>query len=83
MARFFRDPMFLNFHELLNKGEKRIPVERLSVNGLAKARVVFKDMSYRESNPGGARVHTLHIHVGSEERYFAIFITVRLHTLEK
>ena len=39
--------------------------------------------SYRESDPGGARVHTFHIHIGSEERHFAVFITVRLHTLEK
>lgn len=44
---------------------------------------MLKDVSYRESKPRSARVHTLHIHVGSEERYFAVFILVSFHTLKK
>jgi len=45
--------------------------------------VALKGINYRESNPGGARVHALHIHVGSEERHFTVFISVCLHPLEQ
>jgi len=45
--------------------------------------IALKDISYRESKPRSARVHTSHIHVGSEERYFAVFILVSFHTLKK
>jgi len=75
--------MFINFHELFNEGEERIPVECLPRNGSTKVRVALEGISYRKSKPGGTRVHALHIHVGSEERYFTVFIAVRLHTLEQ
>ena len=50
---------------------------------VSKGKVALKDISYRESEPRRARVHTFHVHVGSEECYFAVFILVRFHTLKK
>jgi hypothetical protein len=44
---------------------------------------VFEGVSYWKGKSGGARVHTLHIHFRPEERYFAVFISVGLHALEK
>jgi len=83
MARFLWYPMLIEFHELFDETEKRIPVESLSTNGLAKVQVYLEVVIYRESEPRGACVHAFHIHVGSEERYFTVFISVRLHTLEE
>ena len=75
--------MFIDFHELFNEGEECIPVECLPRSGSTEVQATLEEINYRESNSGGTRVHTLHIHVGSEERYFTVFISVRLHTLEK
>jgi len=77
--------MFINFHELLDESEEGISVECLPRDGSTstKVQVALNGTSYRESEPGGARVHTLHIHVRSEERYFTVFVSIRLHTLEK
>jgi len=83
MAWFLWNPTLIEFHKLFDEGEKRISVECLSTNGLAKVQVAPKGISYRESKPGGARIHTFHIHVGSEECYFVVLVSVRLHTLEK
>jgi len=75
--------MFVYFHELFNEGEERISVKSLPRNESTEVQVALEGINYRESKSGGARVHTLHIHVGSEERYFTVFISVGLHTLEK
>lgn len=45
--------------------------------------VTFGDISYRKGKPSGACVHTLRVHVGSEEHYFTVLISVRFQTLEK
>jgi hypothetical protein len=83
MARFLWDPMLVEFNELFDECEESIPVECLSMDWLTRVRRVLKDVSYRKSDPGGTRVHTFHVHVGSEERYFTALISVRLHTLKK
>ena len=83
MARFFWDPMLVEFHELFDECEEGIPVECLSMDWLARVRRALNGVSYRESEPGGTRVHTFHIHVGSKERYFPALISVRLHALKK
>ena len=83
MARLLWNPMFIDFHELFNEGEERVTVECLPTDESTEDQVVLEGINYRESKSGGARVHTLHIHVGSEERYFTVFISVRLHTLEE
>ena len=44
---------------------------------------MFEGVSYREGKSFGAYVHALHIHFGSEEGYFAVFVSVSLHTLEE
>jgi len=75
--------MLIDFHELFNESEERIPVECLPRKGSTKVQVALEGINYRESNSRGARVHTLHIHVRSEERYLTIFISVGFHPLEK
>lgn len=75
--------MLIDFHELLDKGEERIPVECLLMGRSAEARVAFEDIIYRESKPRSTGVHTFHVHVRSEERHFTVFVSVSLHTLEK
>lgn len=75
--------MLIEFHELFDESEKPIPIKFLSTNGLAEVQVALEGIIHRKSEPGGACVHSFHIHVGSEERYFAVFISVRLHALEK
>jgi len=75
--------MLINFHELFNEGKERISIESLPTGESANARVTLKNTNYREGKPRRARVHTFHVHVGAEKRYFTVFISVRLHTLEK
>lgn len=75
--------MFIDFHELFNESEERIPVKCLPRNGSMQVQVALEGINHRESKSRGARVHTLHIHIRSEERYFTVFISVRFHTLEK
>lgn len=75
--------MLINFHELFDEGEECIPIECLPAGGSANMKVTLKDISYREGKPRRTRVHTLHVHVGAEECYFTVFISVRLHALEK
>jgi len=83
MARFLRNPVLIEFHEVFDEGEKRIPIEPLSVDWLVKVQAALEGVIYRESKPRSTCVHAFHIHVGSEERYFTVFISVRLHALEK
>lgn len=82
MAQLLRDPVLINSHQLFDEGQECIPVEGLPQNESAGVQAVLEGVSYRKGKSRGARVHTFHIHFGSKERYFAVLVSVSLHTLE-